>query len=78
MRRARDSFFLWFEEIVLRGEASSADDPVADIIKEQIWPNPLALYQEASEARARHSPLFPSLAEPFTLHWLLPLPTKAM
>jgi hypothetical protein len=59
-QRVRDSFFLWFEEGVARGEASIADDPVADIIKEQIWPNPLALYQAASEARARRyfSPCF--------------------
>lgn len=60
--RVRDSFFLWFEEGVGRGEASLADDPVADIIKEHVWPNPLALYQAASEARALHTP--PPLPSP--------------
>ena len=49
--RVRDSFFLWFEEGVPRGAASLADDPVADIIKEQIWFNPLMLYQQALGVR---------------------------
>ena len=48
----RDSFFLWFEEGVPRGDATLADDPVADIIKEQIWPNPLPLYLAGHYVRA--------------------------
>ena len=50
--RVRDSFFLWFEEQKPRGDAADADDPVADIFKEQIWVNPLKWYMEQPEVGA--------------------------
>ena len=50
-KKVRDSFFLWFEEAIGRGEAGAAEDPVADIFKEQLWPNPQCFYMESVDVR---------------------------
>ena len=34
-----DSFFLWFNDRQIASE-----DPVAEIIKEDLWPNPLSYF----------------------------------
>ena len=64
----RDSFFLWFEEHKPRGDALDADDPVADIFKEQIWVNPLKWYMEQPEVGAAQG-LAVAAALPICKHW---------
>ena len=39
----KESFFLWFDQVGPQGEVLSVDE-ISEIIHDQIWPNPLALY----------------------------------
>lgn len=41
--RRKESFFLWFDQVGPQGEVLSVDE-ISEIIHDQIWPNPLALY----------------------------------
>ncbi len=41
--RSKESFFLWFDQVGAQGEVLSVDE-ISEIIRDQIWPNPLALY----------------------------------
>lgn len=41
-KRQTGSFFSWFEEALSREQ----DLEIAEIIKEQIWPNPLEFFRE--------------------------------
>lgn len=41
-RPAEESFFLWFPEADLPYE--TATDPIADVIKDQLWVNPVKYY----------------------------------
>ena len=41
--RPKESFFLWFDQVGPQGEVLSVDE-ISEIIHDQIWPNPLALY----------------------------------
>jgi template-activating factor I len=40
-----ESFFLWFND-----RQPASEDPVAEIIKEDLWPNPLAYYMNADRS----------------------------
>lgn len=41
--RPKESFFLWFDQVGPQGEVLSVDE-ISEIIHDQIWTNPLALY----------------------------------
>ena len=40
----RETFFQWFAQTGARQDEEYNSDEIADIIREQIWPNPLPLY----------------------------------
>ena len=40
----KESFFQWFMQTGERRDDEFNSDEIADIIREQIWPNPLPLY----------------------------------
>jgi hypothetical protein len=41
--RPKESFFMWFDQVGPQGEVLSVDE-ISEIIHDQMWPNPLALY----------------------------------
>ena len=40
----KETFFQWFKQTGERQDEEFNSDEIADIIREQIWPNPLPLY----------------------------------
>ncbi|XP_052179981.1 NAP1-related protein 2-like isoform X2 [Diospyros lotus] len=42
--RADESFFTWFSEIEQKDDMDEIQDEVAELIKEDLWPNPLAYF----------------------------------
>ncbi|KAG6412273.1 hypothetical protein SASPL_124947 [Salvia splendens] len=43
------SFFSWFTESEFKGDMYEISDEVADIIKDDLWPNPLAYFNNGSD-----------------------------
>ncbi|KAL6583983.1 hypothetical protein OROMI_003272 [Orobanche minor] len=43
---AEGSFFTWFDDSKHLGDIYDVNDEVADIIKEDLWPNPLTYFQQ--------------------------------
>ncbi|EPS66899.1 hypothetical protein M569_07877, partial [Genlisea aurea] len=46
---AEDSFFAWFNESEHKGDAYEIHDEVADIIKDDLWPNPLTYFNNGAD-----------------------------
>ncbi|XP_041996169.1 NAP1-related protein 2-like [Salvia splendens] len=46
---AEESFFSWFTESEFKGDMYEISDEVADIIKDDLWPNPLAYFNNEVE-----------------------------
>ncbi|KAH6834994.1 NAP1-related protein 2 [Perilla frutescens var. hirtella] len=46
---AEESFFSWFSESEFKGDMYEINDEVADIIKDDLWPNPLTYFNNEAE-----------------------------
>lgn len=46
---SQDSFFKWFKEVQVKDQVDGASDEVAEVIKEDLWPNPLKYFNNEAD-----------------------------